>query len=183
MWPLLILAAAGAVFLTVTQKQTAMTTPTAPPDGRGTNTPGPQPRPEWQPPERAAPYLAVIRETENGQGLPYNLLARLLWQESRYREDIISGQVVSSAGAVGIAQIVPRWHPDVDPLDPVASIRYAGRYLRALFGQFGSWDQALAAYNWGPGNLSKVRHLDDWLARAPLETRNYVNQITGDVFA
>lgn len=173
---------AGALLLGFAVKGNAMTTNTTP-DGRGTNTPGPKPRPTWQPPERAAPYLDVIEETEQAEGLPNNLLARLLWQESRYRADIIEGRTVSSAGAVGIAQIVPRWHPSVDPLDPVASIRYAGGYLRDLYNMFGSWEQALAAYNWGPGNLSKVKNESDWLARAPLETRNYVTQIGGDVLA
>jgi soluble lytic murein transglycosylase-like protein len=135
----------------------------------------------WQPPERAAPYLEVIRETEQAEGLPFNLLARVLYQESRYRADIIDGRTVSSAGAQGIAQIVPRWHPNVNPLDPVAAIRYAGGYLRDLYSMFGNWEQALAAYNWGPGNLSKVRNDPQWLAQAPRETRNYVTQITGDV--
>lgn len=166
----LIGIAAGALLLTVMIRGETVTKPTS----QGGN---------WQPPERAAPYIDVIRETEQAEGLPHNLLARLLWQESRYRADIIEGRTVSSAGAVGIAQIVPRWHPNVNPLDPIASIRYAGRYLRDLYSMFGNWEQALAAYNWGPGNLSKVKNDPQWLARAPLETRNYVNQITGDVLA
>ncbi|WP_432209983.1 lytic transglycosylase domain-containing protein [Marinobacter alkaliphilus] len=176
----LIGIAAGALLLAVVFRGNAMTNTT---DGRGTNTPGRNPRPGWQPPERAAPYLDIIRETEEAEGLPFNLLARVLYQESRYRPDIIDGRTVSSAGAQGIAQIVPRWHPNVDPLDPVAAIRYAGGYLRDLYSMFGNWEQALAAYNWGPGNLSKVKNDPNWLARAPLETRNYVTQIGGDVLA
>lgn len=110
-------------------------------------------------------------------GLPSNLLARVAYQESRFRDDIISGRTVSSAGAMGLMQIVPKWHPDVDPLDVPASIDYAGSYLRKLFHQFGSWKLALAAYNWGPGNVSKSRDPSTW----PAETRNYVANISADV--
>lgn len=130
----------------------------------------------WQVPDRAAPYIERIRTAERKHGLPHNLLARVLYQESRYRDDIINGEVLSSAGAVGIAQIVPRWHPDVDPLNVSAAIDYAGQYLAQLHRQFGSWPLALAAYNWGPGNVSTKGP-----ASYPEETRNYVAQITGDV--
>lgn len=128
-------------------------------------------------------YAAEIAAAEARYGIPAGLLHRLIYQESRFRSDIITGEVVSSAGALGIAQIVPRWHPGVDPLDPIASISYAAYYLARMHDQFGSWRNALAAYNWGPGNLS--RHLRDKgelvLAELPSETRNYVEQITAGV--
>lgn len=129
----------------------------------------------WSPPAAAGPYLPTIYETEDREGIPHNLLARLIYQESRFRADIINGGP-NSAGAVGIAQIIPRWHPGVDARDPIASIKYAGHFLAQLRQQFGSWALALAAYNWGPGSLSK-----NGFAAAPLETRNYVAQITGAV--
>src|SRR5688572_25590325 len=86
----------------------------------------------WWPPAAAAPYLASIAVAEHTWGLPKNLLARVLHQESRYRPEIIDGRVVSPAGAKGIAQIVPRWHPGVNPLDPFQAIAYAARYLAEL---------------------------------------------------
>jgi len=137
----------------------------------------------WTPPAAATPYLADIAAAEYQHGMPKNLMARLLYQESHYRKDIITGQKISSAGAVGIAQIVPRWHPNVDPLDPIAAIHYAAGYLARLKNQFGDWPTALAAYNWGPGNVSEARqdHGYDWLKHAPKETQNYVSQIWGDV--
>ena len=131
---------------------------------------------DWVPPVSADPWLIHIRSAEVGSGIPNNLLTRLLWQESRFRSDIISGQVQSSAGAVGIAQIIPRWHPGVNPTDPVASINYAAGYLRQLYDQFGSWPLALAAYNWGPGNLSNFG-----IDQAPSETRELVSSISADM--
>lgn len=135
----------------------------------------------WSPPAAAEPYRAAIAAAERRQGVPPLLLARLLYQESRYRADIISGQTQSSAGAVGIAQIVPRWHPGVDPRDPFASIDYAALYLRQNFDRFGSWAKALAAYNAGPTRLAREAGSPSWLQRLPRETQNYVRAILGDV--
>lgn len=123
-----------------------------------------------------APYVDAMHRAEQRHGIPSDMLVRLAWQESRFRRDIIEGRKVSSAGAVGIMQIVPKWHPNVNPLDPFASIDYAAGYLAQLYRQFGTWAEALAAYNWGPGNLRKYG-----LARAPLETRNYYGQILADL--
>lgn len=138
---------------------------------------------QWKESLNAKKYLPLFVEVENRYGIPRDLLARVGYQESRFRDDIITGKVTSPAGAQGIMQIVPRWHPGINPLDPVESINYAGNYLAQLKRQFGSWKLALAAYNWGPGNLSQnystygINAPDTW----PMETRNYVAQITADV--
>lgn len=131
----------------------------------------------WQPP---AQYAAAIAAAEDANGIPRDLLARLLWQETRYREDIITGRVRSPAGAVGMAQAMPTTAAEwkFDPLDPFASIDFAGRYLAWLRGRHNSWTEALAAYNWGTGNVARRG-----LAVAPRETRNYYSQILGDVNA
>lgn len=130
----------------------------------------------WTPEKVPVTYRAAIAAAETANGLPSGLLARLLYQESRYRPEIINGTVKSRAGAVGIAQIIPRWHPGVNPLDPLASIDYAAAYLAKLYRQFGAWPLALAAYNWGPGNVAK-----NGLTGAPTETRNYWSQILADL--
>ncbi len=141
------------------------------------------PKTSWVLPTSAAAYVSDINNAEQQNGIPTGLLGRLLYQESRFRPDIISGDTKSSAGAVGIAQIVPRWHPDVNPKDPHASIYYAARYLAQLKKQFGDWQTALAAYNWGMGNVSNAQNEygASWLSYAPTETQNYVSQIWGDV--
>lgn len=131
----------------------------------------------WQPPETAAPYLEWLNDANSMYGLPHNLLARVAWQESRFREDIITGKLMSHAGAQGLMQIVPRWHPNVDPLNPEEAIYYAARYLRNLYDRMGSsWKLALASYNWGPGNVLRHTH-QEW----PKETRDYVRQISQDI--
>ena len=128
--------------------------------------------------QRAKPYLSTIAATEDSLGLPRHLLKRVLYQESRFRPDIISGQTASSAGAVGIAQFMPETARSrgLDPTDPHQSIQEAGEYLAELKEKTGAWDTALMAYNWGIGNLSK-KGAD----QAPQETKEYVAQISRDV--
>lgn len=113
--------------------------------------------------------------------LPTNLLEAVAYRESRFRPDIISGAVKSSAGAVGMMQIIPRWHPELGESgaqDPARAIPYAAKYLRQLYNQFGDWKIALAAYNWGQGNQQK--DLADAIVgnEWPAETRAYVAEIS-----
>lgn len=127
-------------------------------------------------PAGARPYANAIETTEARYDIPQSILARLLYQESRFRPDVISGATRSPAGAQGIAQFMPGTARDlgIDPLDPQAAIEAAGRYLRAQYDKFGNWAAALAAYNWGPGNVARKG-----IAAAPAETQNYVARILG----
>ena len=123
---------------------------------------------KFTPSKRALPYMSLVRETEEEYGLPKNLLANVLHTESRFKPDARSNK-----GAIGIAQIVPKWHPDVkDPTDPVESIRYAGKYLAENYKRFGDWDKTLASYNWGPTAVAK-----HGMSKLPEETRNYLTKI------
>lgn len=138
-------------------------------------------------------YATAIREAETRYGIPTDLLARLLYQESRYRPDVISGAQRSSVGATGIAQFMPRTGEEYGlvtyegnviisdrRLDPFASIDAAGRYLRMLYRMFNNWQDALMAYNWGPGNVAKYNRGEP--VTVPIETSQYVAQITADVY-
>jgi Transglycosylase SLT domain len=107
-------------------------------------------------------------------GLPVEFFARVIWQESRF-----NALAVSSKGAEGIAQFMPRtadWHGLADPFNPIDALKHSASYLRELRDRFGNLGLAAASYNAGPGRVSA------WLAgtRAlPSETRNYVAVITG----
>jgi soluble lytic murein transglycosylase-like protein len=127
----------------------------------------------WKLAYENSPYRKLIDRSEAEHKLPPGLLARLLWQESRYNP-----KASNPSGACGIAQIIPRWHPGVDVWNPQEAIPYAAAYLQNLYGQFKSWKLALAAYNWGPGNLAKFG-----ITTAPDETREYYRSILADVNA
>ena len=128
-------------------------------------------------------YAPLIAAAENEHGIPAGVLHRLLKQESHFRTDIITGATRSPVGALGIAQFMPATAKDegINPLDPVASINGAGRYLAKLYQSTGSWQKAVAAYNWGVGNVKKkvTAYGSNWLAYAPTETKNYVATIIG----
>lgn len=123
-------------------------------------------------------YDALIVASANNAGIPPELLYRLLNQESRFREDIITGATRSPVGALGIAQFMPatavEWlGSEATALDPNKAIPGAAKYLAWLVRQFsGNVKAAVAAYNWGIGNVKK-KGLDN----APLETRQYVAAI------
>jgi soluble lytic murein transglycosylase-like protein len=133
-------------------------------------------------------YRQAISDAAAQYGVPPDTLARLLWQESRFREDIIFCQTLSSAGAQGIAQFMPATAADVanqigyfDPCEPYGSIIAASYYLFTLYRQTGNWLDAVAAYNWGIGNVMQFRSGADMTV--PQETRDYTAAILGQTFA
>jgi soluble lytic murein transglycosylase-like protein len=93
-------------------------------------------------------------------------------QESGYKS-----WAISSAGAIGMMQIMPgtaRTLGLVLPFDPIANLRAGARYLRLQLDRFGRIDLALAAYNAGP----ERRSLQRGFVPAIPETLNYVRTIT-----
>lgn len=135
----------------------------------------------WAIPTAGMAYFPFFSAAEYQYGLPPRLLARVAYQESRFDPSAVN----AASGARGMMQIIPKWHPGVNvtDLDPRDDIAHAAKYLRENFNRFGSWAKALAAYNWGPGNLSDAirAHGLSWLSHAPHETQRYVQDITGDL--
>lgn len=101
----------------------------------------------------STPYASYFASAGAQHGVPPALLAAVGWVESRYQPD-----AVSSAGAIGVMQIMPFVADElrVDPTDPAQAIDGAARLLRSHYDRFGSWDLALAAYNAGGGAVSNA---------------------------
>jgi hypothetical protein len=114
--------------------------------------PEPVPMPECPPRDDLRAYgLELAREKQ----IPETMYDRQIQQESGWEHCRPDGSLkVSSGNAVGVAQIIQRWHPDVDVTDPWASLRYSTDMMAGLYQRFGSWRKALAGYNWGPSNVS-----------------------------
>ena len=63
-----------------------------------------------------------------------------------------------------------------DPFDPIASVDAAGKYMAKLLKRYdGDVPTALAAYNWGMGNVGKYKK---GTKDMPKETRDYVGVVT-----
>lgn len=79
-------------------------------------------------------------------------------QESGYKQAVVQGKRKSSAGALGVAQFMPRTAKSlgVDPLDPAAALDASAAYMASLSKKFGG-DETIGrlAYNWGEGNVAK----------------------------
>lgn len=124
-------------------------------------------------------YDSTINGAALSNGIDPQVLYKLLYNESHFRDDIISGKVKSRTGALGIAQFMPATAVEelgsVDAaLNPYLAIPGAARYLAKLIRLTGSVQGGVAAYNWGIGNV-----LSKGLKRAPRETVAYVNNILG----
>lgn len=129
--------------------------------------------------EAPSEYKDVIGATESANNMPQGLLASLLRTESNFNPNAQGPLLDNGERAMGIAQIRPSAHPGVNYNDPNESIQYSGKYLSTLYSQFGSWEKAAAAYNWGPGNFSKVANKPNWRELLPDETKNYLRKIFG----
>src|SRR5690606_23863584 len=105
--------------------------------------------PAWVP----APYRALVAAAAAKHGLAPALLAALLRSESGF-----DPRAVSPAGARGIAQFMPATARGMglrDPFDPAQAIPAAARLLSGHVRAFGSVPLALAAYNAGPGAVTR----------------------------
>ena len=126
-------------------------------------------------PQAMADFMA---KQDTKWGLPANTLQAVKFQESGN----LLNPANSSKGAVGIMQLMPGTANQygVNPTDPKGSIEGAGAYLADLKAKYrGDMAMALAAYNWGPGNLDTdlQKHGKDWFSFAPPETQNYVKKV------
>lgn len=121
----------------------------------------------------------MIANAASAAGVPAQLAVEVGIQESS-----LSPTAVSPKGAIGVMQLMPATAAQlgVDPTDAQQNIQGGVTYLSQLYQQFGSWDAALAAYNWGPGNVASAQSAygSDWLSYAPSETQNYVSTILGN---
>jgi len=138
--------------------------------------------------ERGSRYLFHIVEELERRHMPTEL-ALLPFIESAFNP-----QAMSSAKASGMWQFMPGTGRDFslkqnifrdDRRDVLASTRAALDYLDRLHGMFGDWHLALAAYNWGEGNVTRAIARNQRLGlptdylnlRMPFETQQYVPKL------
>lgn len=139
----------------------------------------------------------TITQTVNGTGADKALVHALIRQESQF-----DPSAVSSAGALGLMQIMPATSKYIAKKSGLAhniawltskpehNVKFGGWYINDLLRRFdGSMPLAIAAYNAGPGRVNqwlnefgdpRMGQIDmlDWMESIPVyETRNYVQRV------
>jgi hypothetical protein len=116
-------------------------------------------------------YRALAEQIAIEEGVDPYLFLKLVGAESSFNPN-----AGSSAGAIGLAQLMPGTAAElgVDPSDPIQNLRGGARYLKQQLDEFGDPALALAAYNAGPGNVRKYGGIPPFE-----ETQNYVAKILG----
>jgi membrane-bound lytic murein transglycosylase D len=145
--------------------------------------------PVWM--ERSSRWFPMMEEIAENEGMPKEILL-LTFVESG-----LNPIVPSKAGALGLWQFMPKTGVDYglnrrqsiwidERRDPIKSTRAGLRYLRDLYLEFNDWHLALAAYNWGWGNVERsLKKINKdkpsfWdiknqkNIKMPKETQNYV---------
>jgi hypothetical protein len=104
-------------------------------------------------------------------GLAPELIRSVVSTESNFSPD-----AVSSTGAQGLMQLMPATARELevtDSFDPQQNLLGGSRYLKQLLNKYeGDLDYALAAYNWGQGNVDRKG-----LGKMPQETRDYLVKV------
>jgi hypothetical protein len=124
-----------------------------------------------------AQLIALAQQKAAEYGLDPELFVKQLDAESSFNPKAI-GPLTRFGNAKGIAQFLDSTAKQygVNQFDAVSSIEGAARYMADLTKQFGDQTKAMAAYNWGPGNLQK--HLQDPKSYPlPTETSQYLTKI------
>lgn len=119
----------------------------------------------------SVPYASLFNEIGQRYGIAPALLAAVAKAESGF-----NASARSPAGAMGLMQFMPGTAAGmgVNALDPRSAVEGAARYLKSNLQRFGSVDLALAAYNAGPGNVSKYGGIPPFA-----ETQAYVPRVLG----
>jgi hypothetical protein len=127
------------------------------------------------------PWGPYIREASKRFDVPELWIRAVMRVESGGNEYLNGRLITSSAGAMGLMQVMPETYDELhdryslgdDPYEPHDNILAGAAYLREMYDIYGS-PGFLAAYNAGP------RRLDDYLSNnraLPDETRRYVAMI------
>lgn len=118
----------------------------------------------------------AIEDASKKYGVEKELITAVIKQESDFQQN-----AVSSAGAIGLMQLMPSTAKSlgVNPYNSAENVQGGTKYLKNLLTAYnGNKELALAAYN---GGISRMNHLGvdsiEEISKMPKETRNYVANV------
>jgi hypothetical protein len=120
----------------------------------------------------------IVSNAAAANGVPTAIAFAQAQQESSWNPSAYN----PSSGATGLFQLEPATAADLgvtNLTDPTQNANGAMKYMAQLYAKFGDWGTALAAFDWGEGNVQKSQAANgsSWLSSAPSETQNYVGGI------
>jgi soluble lytic murein transglycosylase-like protein len=126
-------------------------------------------------------WTAQVREASRRFGIPEEWIRRVIRAESGGRSKRAGRPVRSSAGAMGLMQLMPGTWAEMrslerlgpDPYDPLDNILAGTAYLRILYDRFG-YPGLFAAYHAGPGRYARFLA---GRSRLPAETIAYLAEL------
>jgi len=125
-----------------------------------------------EPVKAAGAWDSLVEKSAEMFGLDPKLIHAVIEVESGGKPD-----AQSPVGAQGLMQLMPATAKELgvnDSFKPAENIEAGSRYLKKLLDRYdGDRDMALAAYNWGMGNLERKTP-----AAMPSETRNYIEKVS-----
>lgn len=139
----------------------------------------------------AAMLLAILAMLATGQhdllhdigvyartyDLPLERAYRQIYVESGFKVDAVS----PDGSCIGLGQLNKNfWAWVGDLTDPDTNLNTAFAFMHSLLKRYnGNYEKALAAYNWGPGNLDRCieKYGDSWFHHIPAETRRYIEKV------
>jgi soluble lytic murein transglycosylase-like protein len=136
---------------------------------------------------RHIPFGEIIVREARRNNLPPELVAAMVQTESDFRPGLVSHK-----SAQGLMQIVPETARVLgirDPFDPAQNIAAGTKYYRYLLDRFSDQSVALAAYNAGPGNVSRFGGVPpfgetrDYIARVNRRTHRYRQRVHNNYLA
>jgi soluble lytic murein transglycosylase-like protein len=136
----------------------------------------------WKNVGQGPKWLPLLSQAELDFGIPTDLLARIAYQESHFRQEIIDGSLASPAQALGLMQLEPAYFASVrvpkpfTDADTTAQIQEAAQAIVTDFETLGDWQLTVAAYDAGLGAVQKYKGIPPFS-----ETQKYVAAVTADV--
>ncbi|MFA6009842.1 MAG: lytic transglycosylase domain-containing protein [Desulfobacteraceae bacterium] len=116
-------------------------------------------------------FDSIIEKASEAHGVDPDLIRSVIKTESGFQAGSTSPK-----GAMGLMQLMPGTAKDLgvrNAYDPFENVMGGTKYLKRLLDRYhGDTPKALAAYNWGPGNVDKNS------GKMPEETRNYISRVT-----